>query len=445
MPSSKNEISRIMLDRVADWLTSASLRGESLEIIVRGFCDRLAATGLPLLRAHMSFSMLHPLYDALGFTWVRGKPLEIEGYRKGKDGASERFLSSPYYHLFANNLDHLRRRIDPTVRYEFPVFEELNELGATDYIAFRHAFDRSEERGMIGSWTTDHPAGFTDEMISELLRMQNHLAMASKMAVLSTLADNMMSTYLGDEAGRRVLNGKIKRGEGDTIRAALVIADMRGSTMLAETAGREVYIDTLNHFFDAIATPFNRAGGQILSFLGDGFLALFPCERHREPSEVACRSALDAARQAMARMDALNIKRRSGGQNEIGFGIGLNVGNVMFGNVGLSDRLTFSVFGSAVNEADRLQSLTKKYPNRLIASKDFANYCVGERWHTLGREKLAGIRNKVTVLTPEICSAEDFVEDSANYEAIDRMSEAERLIMLHRDPTRVNIKGEKLQ
>lgn len=445
MPSPQNEVSRIMLDRVSDWLTRAALRGDSLETIVRGFCDRLAATGMPLLRAHMSFSMLHPLYDALGFTWTRGQPLEIEGYRKGLDGASERFLTSPYYYLFANDLEHLRRRIDENIRSEFPIFEDLKEMGATDYIAFRHAFDRSEDRGMIGSWATDHPSGFSDEMIAELLRLQNHLAMASKMAVLSKLADNMMSTYLGGEAGRRVLNGKIKRGEGDTIRAALVIADMRGSTMLAETAGREVYIDTLNQFFDAIATPFNRAGGQILSFLGDGFLALFPCERHREQSEIACRAALTAARQAVARMEALNIKRQAHGQRDIGFGIGLNVGNVMFGNVGLSDRLTFSVFGSAVNEADRLQSLTKKYPNRLIASKDFANYCGGDGWRTLGREKLAGIRNKVTVLTPELASMEGYVEDGSNYETIDRMSDAERLILLHRDPARMSTEGKKFQ
>ena len=115
------------------------------------------------------------------------------------------------------------------------------------------------------------------------------------MAVLSKLADNMLTTYLGGDAGKRVLNGQIKRGEGDTIRAALVMADMRGSTVLAETAGREGYIDTLNQFFDAIAAPFNRNGGQILSFLGDGFLAVYPCERHRGPSEIACRAALAAA------------------------------------------------------------------------------------------------------------------------------------------------------
>ena len=143
-------------------------------------------------------------------------------------------------------------------------------------------------------------------MIAALLRIQNHLAVAAKMAVLSRLADNMLTTYLGDDAGKRVLSGQIRRGDGDTIRAALVMADMRGSTMLAEQEGREVYIETLNQFFDAIAAPFNRSGGQILSFLGDGFLAVYPCDRHREPSEIACRAALAAALKATRRMSALN-------------------------------------------------------------------------------------------------------------------------------------------
>ena len=104
------------------------------------------------------------------------------------------------------------------------------------------------------------------------------------MAVLGKLADNMLTTYLGGNAGKRVLNGQIQRGDGETIRAALVMADMRQSTMLAEKDGRQVYIDTLNQFFDAIAAPFNRNGGEILSFLGDGFLAVYPCGRHAEPS-----------------------------------------------------------------------------------------------------------------------------------------------------------------
>jgi adenylate cyclase len=437
MSSPQTEISTILMDKVADWLTESSLGGADLKIIVRGFCERLAAAGLPLARVHLSFSMLHPLYDALGFTWRRGQGMEVEGFRKLAPGHSDRFLRSPYYHLLSNDLDHLRRRIQPDEPSEFPIFDDLKRIGITDYLAFVQpfggsSFGNSSTQGMIGSWSTDSPAGFSDSMIAALLRMQNHLAVASKMAVLQKLTDNMLATYLGGDAGKRVLNGQIKRGEGDTIRAALVMADMRNSTKLAETAGRDVYIDTLNQYFDAIAAPFNRAGGQILSFLGDGFLAVYPCERHRAPSEVACQAALAATHKATARMAELNARRIKDGLPEIGYGIGLHVGNVMFGNVGLSDRLTFSVFGSAVNEVQRLQALTKNSSSRVIASKDFANYCGNSSWVTIGEEKLAGVKQKFTVLFPDL--SEPLAEDDGLLEATyDKTSDAEQVILLHRD------------
>ncbi|NGO52585.1 adenylate/guanylate cyclase domain-containing protein [Allomesorhizobium camelthorni] len=440
------DVSTILMDKVADWLSHSSLVGDDLETMVRGFCERLAAAGLPLARVHLSFSMLHPLYDALGFTWERGTGMHVEGFRKKPGETAERFLRSPYYHLLSNNLDHLRRRIDPEGPSEFPIFDDLKLLGVTDYLAFKHWFDGDNNQGMLGSWSTDNPGGFSENMIAALLRVQNHLAVAAKMAVLSKLADNMLTTYLGGDAGKRVLNGQIKRGEGDTIRAALVMADMRGSTMLAEREGREVYIETLNRFFDAIAAPFNRRGGQIMSFLGDGFLAVYPCDRHREPSEIACRAALAAAFKASARMADLNEERKQKGLAEIGYGIGLHVGNVMFGNVGLTDRLTFSAFGSAVNEVQRLQVLTKKYPHRLIASKDFATY-TGGGWVTLGKEKLAGVRQKLTILHPDVTDIEMTDEDGFEV-TYDGMSDAEQLMLLIRGGGQSMIEvngGKKLQ
>jgi adenylate cyclase len=216
--------------------------------------------------------------------------------------------------------------------------------------------------------------------------------------------------------------------------------------MLAEREGREVYIETLNRFFDAIAAPFNRRGGQIMSFLGDGFLAVYPCDRHREPSEIACRAALAAAFKASARMADLNEERKQKGLAEIGYGIGLHVGNVMFGNVGLTDRLTFSAFGSAVNEVQRLQLLTKKYPHRLIASKDFATY-TGGGWVTLGKEKLAGVKQKLTVLHPDVSDID--LSDEDGFEVTyDGMSDAEQLMLLIRGGGQSMIEvngGKKLQ
>lgn len=430
MKTIHSSVSDIFLDKVAEWLTQSALKGENLENIVRGFCDRMAASGLPIARVHLTFSMLHPLYDALGFTWRRASGLTIEGYRHSQD-KPERFLQSPYYYLLTNNLDYLRRRIDVDGPLEFPIFEDLRKEKITDYISFVQAFGDGSAQGMMGSWSTDSLNGFSEEMIAALLRLQNHLAMAAKMAVLGKLANNMLTTYLGGDAGKRVLNGQIRRGDGETIRAALVMGDMRQSTMYAEKEGRQAYIDTLNEFFDAIAAPFNRNGGEILSFLGDGFLAVYPCGRHKDPSKVACEAALSAVFQAQARVARLNRERQTGGLGIVRYGIGLHVGNVMFGNVGLKDRLTFSAFGAAVNEVQRLQNLTKKYSREVVASQAFAGY-TGSEWVTLGEEKLRGVRQKLTVLHPAPLVELQSLEPDADA-VHDGLSEAERVILLHRD------------
>ncbi|WP_337267164.1 adenylate/guanylate cyclase domain-containing protein [Oryzifoliimicrobium ureilyticus] len=435
MQSGQNIVSHILLGQVAKWLTQSALVGEDLETIVRGFCERLAAAGLPVCRIHLSFSMLHPLYDALGFTWRRSGGMTIEGYRHVAEDKQELFLQSPYYYLLDHNLQHMRRILTPEAPNEFPIFEDLKKEGVTDYFAFVQPFSGNSVQGMMGSWSTDSLTGFSDDMIEALLSLQNHLAVAAKMAVLSKLANNMLTTYLGADAGKRVLNGQVRRGDGETIRAALVIGDMRQSSFYAEKEGRQAYIDMLNQFFDAIATPFNSNGGAILSFLGDGFLAVYPCGRHKEPSKVACRAALAAAYQAQARMTELNRSRAEDGRPAIRFGMGLHVGNVMFGNVGLRDRLTFSAFGSAVNEVQRLQVLTKKYDSEIVGSHAFASYC-GGHWTELGEEKLRGIRQKLTILKPDPQRTLALNENRPLDLLEDGLSEAEQVILLHRDKRR---------
>lgn len=432
MKSEPVDVSTVLLDDVGDWLMRSALAGADLDVLVRGFCERMAAAGLPLARIHLTFSVLHPLYRAKGFTWRRGQGMQAEAYAHIQGGLSDVFKRSPYYYLLNNNLSLLRRRIDPSCKADFGILEDLGKIGITDYLAFVQIFDTASSSGMMGSWATDQQDGFTDSVISALLRIQNQLAVATRMAVLGTLADNMLSTYLGKDAGRRVLSGQIKRGDGETVRAALVMADMRNSTGLAEQYGRQAYIEMLNQFYDALAAPFNSGGGQILSFLGDGFLAVYPCERHKEPSRVACLAALAAAAAATSNMAELNRARIAKGLPAIGYGIGLHIGNVMFGNVGLGDRLTFSVFGTAVNEVQRLESLTKKYPSEIIGSDDFAGYCGGE-WELFGTEMLRGIEQPVKVYAPPAANLPESAPHQNGGQSGEQLSEAEHLVILHRE------------
>jgi adenylate cyclase len=392
-------VSTSLIDKVADWLMIQALEDTELDTLVNGCCERLSAAGVPLARANFSFSVLHPLYRAMGFTWRRGESLEVEGYRHLPEGESERFLKSPYYYLLSNNLEYMRRRLDAAGPIGFPLLEDLRNGGLVDYLAFATQFRKGSGQGMLGSWATDHSDGFSESDIAALLRIQSRLAVAARMAVQSSLAKIALSTYLGANAGGRVLDGNIRRGDGETIKAAIVIGDMRNSTKLAEELGRQAYIESLNAFFDSVASAFADGGGEILSFMGDGFLAIFPSGEDPAARKEACEQAFAATVAAAERMAEVNAQRKLEGLTVIEYGLGLHIGSVMFGNVGLEDRLAFSVFGAAVNEASRLESLTKTLGVPILASEEFRSR-LASRWMELGEHTMRGVAHPVTVFTP---------------------------------------------
>jgi len=433
MSETASAASRLLVERVAEWLMAQALKDADLEAVVRGCCERLHGAGVPIARGQLSFAMLHPLYRAVGYTWRRGQGLQVDAYRHRADGAEpDRFLNSPYYHLLKHELEHLRRRLDTGGATEFPIFDDLRQEGLTDYLAFTNSFAMAKGQGMLGSWATDQRGGFTDGEIEALLRIQDSLAVACKMAMRGGVAKSALATYLGATAGERVLAGQIKRGDGETTRAAIVWGDLRNSTAMAEQLGRQAYIDTLNGFFDATAGAVADAGGEILSFIGDGFLAIFPCERNQKDSAEACTRALAAACEAAHRMAETNRQRQAQDEAALGYGLSLHIGNVMFGNVGLAERLSFSVFGSAVHEAARLERLTKKFATPIVASEEFTTYC-GGAWEALGRECLRGVDAPMAVFQPTRTERAAPAPPIAARSRARDFSDAEAVVLLYRD------------
>jgi adenylate cyclase len=425
--------SRALVDRAEDWLMEQALRDADLEVVVRGSCERLHGAGVPLARVQFSFSVLHPLYRGVGYTWRRGQGLRVDAFRhQSGDTPPDRFLKSPYFHLLKHELDHLRRRLDTGGEAEFPILDELRQEGMTDYLAFATSFAMGKRQGMVGSWATDQRGGFTDGEIEALLGIQDSLAVACKIAMRGGLAKSTLATYLGPSAGERVLSGQIKRGDGETTRAAIVWGDLRKSTEMAEQLGRQAYIDNLNTFFDATAGAVADAGGEILSFIGDGFLAIFPCDRNQKGTGEACTLALSAVLDAMDRMAETNRQRQEKGEPALGYGLSLHIGNVMFGNVGLAERLSFSVFGSAVNEAARLETLTKKLGTPVVASQEFAGYCNTE-WEALGHESLRGVQAPMAVFRPILSERAAPTRPMTARGRLSDLSDAEAVVLLSRD------------
>jgi adenylate cyclase len=209
------------------------------------------------------------------------------------------------------------------------------------------------------------------------------------------IARTLLSTYLGTEAGRRVLAGQVQRGEGVSTAAALFYCDLRGFTQMSEALPRAQLIAMLNDYFETMAAPVERHGGEILKFIGDAMLAIFPIADDLDRDR-ACLTALAAAREAVAAMDELNRRRRATEEIELAAGIALHTGTVMYGNIGAPERLDFTVIGPAVNLVVRLERLCRKLDRRLVASGRFASPC-GLAMASLGRHELPGVGEPVEV------------------------------------------------
>ena len=393
--------SATLINQVADWLMEQALGDTDLETVVMGCCERLQAAGIPLYRGHFAFTVLHPLYSAMGFTWTRGEGVAVQGYpHVPGEETTDQFSKSPHKYMMERNLEYLRCHLEVDGGLEFPIFKDLREEGATDYFALIEQFTPGSDDGMLGSWATDQKGGFSEEEIQALLRVQDRLAVACKMAVRSVLTTNVLQTYLGHNAGERVMRGQIHRGDGESIQAVIWYSDLRGSTAMADMLPRQDYISCLNAYFDATGGAVVDRGGEILSFIGDGLLAIFPIKHGAKGYAKACAAAVEATTDAYARLDDLNRIRVARKKDPLAFGVALHKGEVMFGNVGVPERLTFSVFGAAVNEAVRLEKLTSSLKEPILVSDKIAT-SVDLGWRPLGEYALRGVERDFPVFAPK--------------------------------------------
>jgi len=250
--------------------------------------------------------------------------------------------------------------------------------------------------GVVGSWATDRPGGFNDNDLQSLLRIQQRLAVACKMVIKEQITENVLSAYLGPDAGKQVLSGQIQLGDGETTHAVIWFSDLRNSSGLADTLPPEDFIILINEYFQCMAGAVLENNGEVLRFIGDAVLAIFPIRDGHANEAEACATALAAARDAVGRMAELNKTRKKDKNDELGFGIGLHVGDVMYGNIGVPERVEFSVVGPAANEAARIETLTKSLGHQVIFSDHFAS-AIDESWQSLGKHELRGVGEPMEV------------------------------------------------
>jgi len=390
---SKRAATAVLGDAIVEWLAGEALQNSEPATLYGELCQRLRGVGIPILRGQIGFRILHPLYDASTLSWNAQRGVIVEHFRP-EQTSDDQFVHSPLGHALVHRLPVLRRRLTgDSALVDFAVLEEFRSLGGTDYIVFLVAFEQSGKSGIICSWLGDRASGFTDEEITQLNRITRELAIALKAKVERSVAQNVAHAYLGKRAGQSVLNGLIRRGDGEKITAALWYSDLRYSTALAERLPAEDFLNLLGRYFEMTASSVLEHGGEVVSLIGDAVLGLFRIER---TADEACGRALAAACEARRRLDT----RSAGTDASLDFGISLHLGQVIYGNVGVPERLQFTLVGSAVNEVVRVQDLTKKLGHPVLATASFVEATTAGIWHPLGEHVLRGIEAPMPILTP---------------------------------------------
>jgi len=363
------------IDAIAAWLVDRGLAGEHETELLNGFCARCGAAGLSLSRAVTIIDTLHPIYEGRAFRWRNDGVKEdaiVEYGRTNQGGqAAANWQSSPFYHLLATGQGEMRRHLGPDDPLDFAILETLKNEGQTGFMAFVHRFASSGTIGEMDSvyswWVTQHPGGFTEAQAAALRRLLPALLLGIKCASLKRIAGTLVEVYLGNDAGQRVLDGKISRGVADRINAVLWFSDLRGYTRITDTAPPREIIPLLNDYADVVISAIHEAGGDVLKLIGDGTLAIFKAD---DPGE-ACRSALRAEASLRQRLAALNARRLAESRPVTTVYIGLHIGEVFYGNIGSEDRLDFTVVGPAVNEASRVSSMCRSVDRHVVLSADF--------------------------------------------------------------------------
>lgn len=384
---------------VERWLLQEALGDPDISELFNDLCERIFAIGVPIERAALSWPTLHPLFRAEHLRWAQGEgALLYQAEHTNAEAPS--WLDSPFHHVLTHELDHLRRRLSgPDAMIDFPILEELVEDGFHDYMITASAFPIAEFKefvhgrtGVMASWSTRRDGGFTDADISALAHIQNFLAVACRQAIQKRILANVANTYLGPTAGWRVLSGAIRRSDGEKINAVIWFSDLRGSTRMSERMDPHDYLKFLNSYFECAAAPVIEQGGEILNFIGDAVLAIFPIE-----SEIGTR---DAVRRAVAAADTA-MKNRAGdceARDADGappeFGIALSVGKVMFGNIGVPERLAFSAIGKNVNAIHRIDQVTKQLGEPVLATEEVAKHDP-DGWFSVGAQQLNDFENPV--------------------------------------------------
>jgi adenylate cyclase len=369
------------------WLLAEGSSFSDLGALFEALGRRLNALGVPILRLNLTAQTLHPLLVAENVIWKRQGDVTQRNRFAGPPRDRSEYRMSPVRPLLEGEATEIRVAVVLGTVHPFPILDDYATQGATDYLAL--ALNPGAPLLAVLSVMSDRPGGFSSE--DEALVRESTLALRVlvELHIHRMVAHNIASTYIGPQTGPRVLAGEIRRGSVETLQAAIWFCDLRDFTPTTARLGSQAVVNLLNHFFGTVGPPIEARGGEILKFIGDAALAIFPIREGDSAADASSRALL-AAEAALLAIAASNELRIAAGETPLRCGIALNVGEVSYGNIGAEARLDFTVIGAAVNLAARLEGLAGHLGETLLASDDFARACPIPL-RAVGRHRLKGI------------------------------------------------------
>jgi adenylate cyclase len=380
------------------WLIEEGRRHASLAALLDAWCWRLVAIGVPVARATVNVGTLHPQLTGFAARWTAADGTAEELSLEHGLLSSEAFQRSPIRRIFETGEPVRRRLEDRTALAEFPILSELAAQGCTDYLALPLQLGGVTRNS--ATFASSRPGGFADEDIALITTLAPGLSIVLELLAQRRISRTLLDVYLGAKAGSRVLAGEIVRGSGEPIRAAIWTSDLRDFTRLSDRLPGARVIHILNRVFETQVEAIGRRGGEVLKFVGDGLIAIFPIDDAAFVVD-RCAAALDAARAALEANVALNDELAAEPDRpQARLAVALHVGEAMFGNIGGADRLDFTVIGPAVNAVSRLERLAKTLGRDLVVSGAFAEAARDPSLVSLGLHDLRGFSEAVEVFAP---------------------------------------------
>jgi adenylate cyclase len=385
-PDHQKPLPRAVYDATMRWLLSDTCGERYLDAIFVEFCQRLERQGLPLARAAVNLRIDHPQWLGLRVLWHPGMTAADLRLRDTEHSDSD---EEGFAVFLSQRGTEFRVKLADEGSHLYPFLERLGREGLTDYVACPLHFTLGKRH--LVSFASARPGGFADNDVRCLAQLLPALSSVMEIRVKNRLARDLLDTYVGPHAGEAILAGAIHRGSGFTVEAAVIVVDLRGFTAISDLWPRDDVIALLNEYFDALAEPIERHGGEILKFMGDGLLAIFP---RNAPA------AFHAVEDICLGIARLNAARAAGHRPPLQFGIGCNYGDVMYGNIGSRKRLDFTVIGPAVNVAARLEALTKELHRRALFSAAFVTKAdCSHAVRVCGRFPLRGVGEPIEVFS----------------------------------------------